>query len=246
MPPLFLLTVVAGAVLLVGLIAAFLYWSVRARRGEENFIQAPIRVKPYEQAPIAPPAFERPETAPAAQTGEGESPVRNILQKVIPNLSSLIELSKRVEAAGAAEDTPEAKQAAIRNELQEMLAAHPENTMLRQLVEKLNPESGRLVEISAADKSATPAAGTGESGLTSLLGQIFTPEFHADLQEAGKSLVEQFGVSTRTRIKIDRVAGRFVVSIDGVECTSPEEISDPALREQARKILALLNKRTGS
>ncbi|MBN1438249.1 MAG: hypothetical protein JW929_02475 [Anaerolineales bacterium] len=80
---------------------------------------------------------------------ELESPLQKILCGVMPELSALIEVGKRVQMAAAADaesGSAEERQAILRRVVAEMANRQPENGFLRQVLETLEverPEAGR-------------------------------------------------------------------------------------------------------
>jgi nitrogen fixation-related uncharacterized protein len=227
MSPIIQLILISGSVVAVFLFLAALVWGIRTRRGEESSVPAPRSLKNYTRQEIggstgseAVPDWlggvnpELPDVAKGESvqdwlrqpnldvrgtnepgrvpTGaEPRSPFGDFLRNAVPQLSTVIELSKLVkqmQAAGDWADATDERKAAIRTAMDQMLEQQPQNEFLIQMRDSLE----------SADESET---------------------------------------GTDTVMQVIRVAGRNVVRIDGIEYYSLEDISDPNLRDEARRML---------
>jgi hypothetical protein len=133
-----LLFAVVGSVFASALVAAFLAWSIRARRGEENFTPAPP--KPLKPVPsrtasvFEPPAFRKEPPAP-----ETNGPMAEVLRRFAPDIWQVVELTKRITATSSAAETAAEKKAAIHRTLVEMVREQPDNVMLQELMAQYDP-----------------------------------------------------------------------------------------------------------
>jgi hypothetical protein len=228
-----LLFAVVGLVFAAALAAAFLVWSIRSRRGEENFTPAPPRpLRPV--TPMTASVRESPALRNEAPAPETNPSMKKVLRRFAPEIWQVVELSKRITAASSAAETPDEKKAAIHRALVEMVREQPDNVMLQQLIAQFDPgENGPEEE--PVDE---PSSGAEAAGLSATLEQLLGSEFRDDQHHPA----DELGFSNQGQIKVIRAAGRNLVSIDGVEYRSTEEIADLRLREQARRILALADK----
>jgi hypothetical protein len=161
---------IALMVLFGFLLAAALVWSIRTRRAEENFIPAPESIKhrasarndtvpdwlhgsdsrqPDRGNPESVPdwlrqpnlnsrSFDGPERIPIS--AGPQSPFGDFLRNAVPELSTVIDLSrmvKQMQATGEWTDAPDERNAAIRKALAKMLEQHPHNEFLIQMRDSL-------------------------------------------------------------------------------------------------------------
>ncbi|MGB7538059.1 MAG: hypothetical protein WBM17_05940 [Anaerolineales bacterium] len=227
MSPIIQLILISGTVVAVFVFLAALVWGIRTRRGEENFVPAPKALKNYNRQESggstgseAVPDWSRgvnPESPDVAKgdsvpdwlrqpnpdvrgtnapgqvpTGAGpQSSFGDFLRNAVPQLSTVMELSKMakmMQAAGELTGSNDERGAALLKALDQMLEQQPQNEFLIQMRDSFQ----------SADVSET---------------------------------------ETDAVVQVIRVAGRNVVRIDGIEYYSPADIPDPALRDEARRML---------
>jgi hypothetical protein len=161
---------IAGAVFATFIVLGLVIWSIRIRREEDGFVPAPpkppksmIRT-PYtvesEQAVadwMSPPTKEIAE--PILPSGkllpddDFGSPFKSLLRSAMPELSTLIELGKMVKESQAAEgasNSPEERNAALRQAVDRMLEQNPDSDLLRQLRSSL-PSAGEIADATIDD-----------------------------------------------------------------------------------------------
>jgi hypothetical protein len=150
-----LVILVAGGVIAVFLLLAALAWGIRTRRGEENFIPAPEKIKNYrprlsdaggdvETVTEWMPA-PKPAGTVSPPSGAGSPPAfGDILRTVVPQLSSVIDLGKlmqQMQISGETMQNPDERNTAIRKALDQMIGQQPDNAMLRQWRDSFPAES---------------------------------------------------------------------------------------------------------
>ena len=236
MSPIIQLILISGGVVAVFLFLAALVWGIRIRRGEENFVPAPLSLKNYNRPETGAstgnesvpdwlggmdresPGTTEGESVPDGlrQPDEGlrgngepnrvpigagsQSPFGEFLRNAVPQLSTVMELSKMVkmmQAAGELTDSNDERSAALRKALDQMLEQQPNNEFLIHMRNSFQ----------SADESDE---------------------------------------DTDAVIQVIRVAGRNVIRIDEVEYYSLADISDPDLRDEARQLLLDLDEQKPS
>jgi hypothetical protein len=170
MSPIILLILIAGSVIAVFLFLAALVWSIRTRRNEGNFVPAPESIKNrasarndavpdwlhgsdsqqpdrgnlesgtdwLRQPNLNSRSFDEPERIPIS--AGPQSPFGDFLRNAVPQLSTVIDLSrmvKQMQATGEWTDAPDERNAAIRKALDKMLEQHPHNEFLIHMRDSL-------------------------------------------------------------------------------------------------------------
>ncbi|MBN2085146.1 MAG: hypothetical protein JW748_07950 [Anaerolineales bacterium] len=156
MAPIVQIILLAGAVFTVFLLMAALAWGIRTRRNEEDFMPAPNSLQKHNRR--MPAAFPGDESAPdwmrqpgqdAGGSGQperipagigGQPFFTDFLRNAVPQISTLIDLSravKQMQAAGDWTDASEDRKAAIRKALDQMLEQQPQNEFLIQMRDSL-------------------------------------------------------------------------------------------------------------
>ncbi len=227
MSPIVQLILIAGAVMAVFLFLAALVWGIRTRRGEENFVSAPKTLKNY----------NRPETG----TSAGNETVPDWLQGLSPESP---EIAKE-ESASDWLQQPNSDLRGSGQPAQSTVGSEP-RSLLGDLMRGAMPQLSTVMDLARMVKQMqaagewTDASDERKAALRRALDQMLDQQpgnqFLIQMRDSLES-GEDAGAETDTVMQVVRVAGRNVVRIDGVEYYSLADISDPELRDEARKML---------
>jgi hypothetical protein len=227
MSPIVQLVLIAGAVVAVFLFLAALVWGIRTRRGEENFVPAPKSLKNYSREETATSTGN--ETVPDWIGGMNPESPDTAKEESVPGWP--LQPEEGPQGSGQpAQTTIGAEPRSLLGDL--MRNAMPQLSTVMDLAKmvKQMQAAGDLTDGSDERKSALRKA------LDQMLEQQPGNEFLIQIRDSLES-GEGAGAETDTVVQVVRVAGRNVIRIDGVEYNSLADISDPDLRNEARKML---------
>jgi hypothetical protein len=236
MSPIVQLILIAGTVVAVFLFLAALVWGIRTRRGEENFVPAPKTLKNY----------NRPETG----TSAGSETVPDWLQGLNPESP---EIAKE-ESAPDWLQQPDSSLRGSGQPAQTTIGSEP-RSLLGDLMRNAMPQLSTVMDLAKIVKQMqaagdwTDASDERKASLRKALDQMLEQQpgnqFLIQMRDSLES-GEGADAETDTVVQVVRVAGRNVIRIDGIEYYSLADISDPDLRDEARKMLLDLDEQKTS
>jgi hypothetical protein len=215
MSPTVLVLLVAGTAFVVFLLLALIVWSIRIRRAEDGFEPAPPAVR--KSARTFSESFSAAEQKPAW----------------LNNLAGAVS-DTRTSSAGPSTD--QGSKSLLGNL---MRGAMPEISTLLEL--------GKMVRDSQAAGDAKMSAEERNAAFHRALDQMleerpedaFLQQLRASLPPAGDASAFS---DEDSRVQVFQLGGKTAIRVDGVEVSSADEISDPALREKVRRLLEELDR----
>jgi hypothetical protein len=230
MSSLSLFLIVIAGVVAVFLFLAFLAWGIRARRGEENFIPAPENLKKRDRP--------KPDSSGQSQAYSDWLRERGRATPSPAAPESVPEWMKGMEQAapgpsGRSEKTPIGAE-----------PASPFGDFLRGVFPQLSTLK-ELAELIRAAESTGADAETSEERTAEVLRAVEAMiekrpnvEFLRQMRDQIRTRVHpDENPADGGRVQVFQVAGRTVILADGVEYSSPEEIPDPVVSREARRMI---------